>query len=311
MSNLSKDRDAQRCENAPSPEAIEELNTRNTEMGGGLLIRRALPHRRRRLVGAWCFLDHFGPLSLEDRDGMRVGPHPHIGLQTVTWLLEGEIYHRDSLGYEQLIKPGQLNLMTAGRGIAHSEETPPEHGVSLHGLQFWLALPDTHRHIEPAFEHLAELPRFRHDDMEIQLFVGELLGHRSPAKVYSPLVGIDVQVNGQGKHNLPLNPDFEHALMVVEGELHGDGLAMQQEAFYYLGPGRTELTLAHDRPARLILLGGEPLREQVLLWWNFVARNEAELHRAREDWMETDHFGIVHGYEGPRLEAPPLSYGVK
>lgn len=157
---------------------------------GGLMLRRALPSRERRLIGAWCFLDHAGPADISQTAGMREGPHPHTGLQTFTWMIEGEILHRDSLGHEQLIRPGQVNLMTAGRGIVHSEESLPEHPPRLQAAQLWIALPDAQRHCEPAFEHYPNLPVLERDGFRMTLLVGEALGQRSPVRVYTPLFGM-------------------------------------------------------------------------------------------------------------------------
>lgn len=306
MSNLANGAEVHRG-GARAPCPAEMLATRNAEVGG-LAIRRALPQRARRLVGAWCFLDHFGPQPLGGGPGLRVGPHPHIGLQTVTWLLDGEVLHRDSLGSRRLIRPGQLNLMTAGDGIAHSEETPVGHGSRLHGLQCWIALPDPERHREPAFEHLAQLPVLERDGLRATLLAGEAWGERSPARVYSPLVGLDVEVLEPGRRTLPLVPEYEHALLVTGGEVDCEGTRMRPGALYYLGAKRGELALANTAPARAFLFGGSPFGEEVLLWWNFVARTGDELRRALRDWQRNSpRFGEVHGYEGARLDAPPLT----
>ena len=287
---------------------IEALASRETSLGGGLGIRRALPHRLRRRVGAWCFLDHFGPLDLDPGSpGMRVGPHPHMGLQTVSWLYAGAVLHRDSLGCRQLIHPGELNLMTSGHGISHSEESPQPHPHALHGLQFWIALPDAARHMAPAFEHHAVLPVIARSGMRLTLVIGEGVGERSPARVHSPLAGFDVQLSDTGRRPLPLNPAFEYALLVTAGELSAADTRMQPGTLYYLGSGRDTLTLDNAAPARAFLFGGAPLREEVLLWWNFVARSTAEMQAARAEWQAGGaRFGEVQGYDGPRLSAPEL-----
>ncbi|MGD8574032.1 MAG: pirin family protein [Gammaproteobacteria bacterium] len=312
MSNQAPDSRSIRSEaNRPAKPCIKATPTRDTEVGGGFTIRRALPHRARRMVGAWCFLDHFGPLDISAGEGLRVGPHPHIGLQTVTWLLEGEVLHRDSLGSLQAIRPGQLNLMTAGRGIAHSEESPEGAPADLHGVQFWLALPDSHRHIEPDFEHYPEVPLIVRDEMQIRLLVGEHAGVCAPARVHSPLVGLDVSLDA-GRHVLPLNQAFEHAILVVEGEMSGEGGPMHPGTLYYLGSGRDHLSVESSEPARFLLLGGEPFAESIVLWWNFVARNAAEIRQAKEEWQAaSSRFGDVVGYPGPRLQAPELRARLK
>src|SRR5690242_5471209 len=192
---------------------LETLPDHIANVGDNMQVRRALPHRLRRRVGAWCFLDHYGPVKLGAHDsGMRIGPHPHMGLQTVSWLYEGAVLHRDSLGSLQLIEPGQLNLMTAGEGISHSEESPAGHPPGLHGLQFWIALPESRRHGEPAFDHHPKLPKIKRDGLAMTLIIGTALGERSPAKVYSEMAGIDILAQDTGARLVPLDPAFEHAL---------------------------------------------------------------------------------------------------
>jgi hypothetical protein len=276
-------------------------------------VRRALPTRLRRRVGAWCFLDHYGPVTLgADSAGMRVGPHPHMGLQTVSWLFEGRVLHRDSLGSKQLIEPGQLNLMTAGRGISHSEETPAEHPPGIHGLQFWIALPESRRHGEPAFDHHPTLPSMQRDGLTLNLIIGEALGERSPAKVYSDMAGLDVVCQDTGSRALPLDSRFEHALFLIEGEMSLEGQAMAPGTLYYLKPGRERVTLGNRGHARAFLLGGVPMEEDVLLWWNFVGRNTEEMQEAREGWEgHAVRFGEVQGYDGPRLVAPDITTRLK
>ena len=288
---------------------IEALPVHEASIGGGITVRRALPHRLRRLVGAWCFLDHYGPVPVPpDEPGMRVGPHPHMGLQTVSWLYAGEMLHRDSLGSLQLIRPGQLNLMTAGRGISHAEESPHPHAPELHGLQFWIALPERTRDGEAAFDHYPVLPEIARDGLTLTLIVGAALEERSPARVHTPLAGLDLRAKDTGRRRLPLNPKFEHALLVIEGELTVEGTRMAPGTLYYLGRGRESLGLANEAPAHAFLLGGEPMGEDVLLWWNFVGRSGEEMQRARTEWEAQDaRFGSVKGYDGPRIAAPELS----
>ncbi|HET7174947.1 MAG TPA: pirin family protein [Gammaproteobacteria bacterium] len=300
-------------DDAATRPTIEALPAHEATVGGGMQVRRALPHRLRRRVGAWCFLDHYGPVTLKPQDeGMRVGPHPHMGLQTVSWLFEGSVLHRDSLGSLQHIEPGQLNLMTAGRGISHSEETPAEHPPGIHGLQFWIALPESRRHGEPAFDHHPRLPDIRRDGLEMTLIVGEALGERSPAKAYTPLAGLDIVCRDSGSRRLPLNPAFEHALFLIEGEMTLEGQPMAPGTLYYLGPGRERVSLGNKGHARAFLLGGEPLREDVLLWWNFVGRSTEEMQQARTEWQaRAARFGEVQGYDGERLTAPELTGRLK
>jgi redox-sensitive bicupin YhaK (pirin superfamily) len=286
----------------PVPEPTHEvLLGREVVLGGirGLAVSRTLPHKHRRMVGAWCFVDHFrddaGP-------GLRVGPHPHLALQTVTWLLAGEVHHRDSLGSSQLIRPGQLNLMTAGRGISHSEESPAKRSPLLHGIQLWVALPDRDRATGPAFEHHAQLPVLTQAGLRATVLVGTLGGVTSPATVYSPLVGAELAVDGPAR--LALNPGFEYAVLAVDGAVEVDRTAVEPGALLYLGAARAELDLGGS--GRALLLGGEPFAEEIVMWWNFIARSHEEIVRARSDWAAGRSFGEVRGYDGPRIPAPDL-----
>ncbi len=311
MSNLDQLAKVTACEGHAKVSCIEALPTRDSTLGEGLKIRRALPQRDRRMVGAWCFFDHFGPLKIDSGNGMRVGPHPHIGLQTVSWLIEGEVLHRDSLGYQQLIRPDQLNIMTAGHGIVHSEETPREHSGRLHGLQLWVALPDSHRHTDPTFEHHPALPRITRDGMDITLLVGEGLGEKSPACVFTPIVGYDVALIDNGSHTLELNPSYEHAVLLTDGMITIDSETMTPGTLYYLGMGRDMLTINNDALTRFAIIGGVPFGEKIILWWNLVARTTQEIAQARDDWEAHRYFGEVEGYDGPRLQAPILTTKLK
>ncbi len=312
MSDMLARGDVSRCSGSPAGERpVKAHPAKAAELGGGLKIRRALPVRGKRMIGAWCFLDHFGPLEFGDRKAMDVAPHPHIGLQTVTWLLEGEVLHKDSLGYEQLIQPGQLNIMTAGSGIVHSEETPPRSSGKVHGVQLWIAQPEGDRHGPPAFDHHPELPVVEQNGLVARLLVGEALGQRSPARVFSPLVGLDAAVATAGDYALPLNPAYEHALIVVEGAIEGDRVPMTPGSLYDLGVGRDGFAFRAADAARLVLIGGAPFGEEIAMWWNFVARNGEELRAAREDWEAGRRFGPVAAYRGGRLSAPPLNYRIR
>jgi hypothetical protein len=232
---------------------------------------------------------------------MQVGPHPHIGLHTVTWVLEGEVLHRDSLGSEQLIKPGQLNLMTAGRGVAHAEETPSGASGTLHGLQLWVAQPEATRSAAPAFEHHSTLPEAEVGQVIATVLVGELAGAQSPARADTPLVGADLVIGGAGP--LGLDPSFEHGLLVVDGPISVDGTAVGPGSFAYFAAGRTELELGGA--GRALLVGGTPFDEPILMWWNFVARTKDEMVKARQDWeAASERFGAVESELG-RISAPP------
>lgn len=283
----------------------QRLAGKSTRLGDGMSIVRTLPSPRRRTIGAWCFLDHFGPVDVSAQDGLRVGPHPHIGLQTVTWLLDGEILHRDSLDSLQVIRPGQLNLMTSGCGISHSEESPPEHSPNLHGAQLWIALPDAHRLGEPTFAHHAELPVFTHDGLRISVLLGDVLGHVSPGKTFTPLMGAELFADAATQATLPLRTDFEYGIQVLTGRLRVDDEVLEPGTLLYLEAGREQLQLLAEAGCRALLIGGEPLTEPLLMWWNFVARTQGELTMACQDWNAgAKYFGEVTGYPGQRLEAP-------
>ena len=302
---------------------IERIDASTASLGDGMTVRRALPTRQRRLIGAWCFLDHFGPARVADTRGMRVGPHPHIGLQTVTWLLRGEVLHRDSLGSVQRIEPGALNLMTAGRGISHSEESPTPRSPELHGVQFWIALPESARRMDPAFRHYPRVPVVRHAGAQVTVLAGELLGEQSPAEVHTPLVGADLVLPAGTRLELPLREDFEYGVIATHGEAQVAAVGAASAAtvaakaaptgtpstpgtLLYLGTGTTRLTLTTGASdAGLVLVGGAPLAEPVLMWWNFVARTREELTQASRDWNGgASYLGEVRGYDGDRLAAP-------
>ncbi|WP_022955286.1 pirin family protein [Perlucidibaca piscinae] len=284
---------------------VQRLVGKSTVLGDGMTITRTLPMARRRTVGAWCFLDHFGPIEVHADHGMRVGPHPHIGLQTVTWLLEGEILHRDSLGSVQVICPGQLNLMTSGRGISHSEESPATRSPRLHGAQFWIALPDHARHGEPAFVHHDTLPACQHQGLQVTVFIGELLGLVSPANVHSPLVGAELRAADATQTALPLRPDYEHGIQVLTGRLTVDGEVLEPGTLLVLDIGRDIVSVQAEAGSCAVLVGGAPLQEELLMWWNFVGRSKQELLAACTDWNAgAAYFGDVKNYDGERLSAP-------
>jgi redox-sensitive bicupin YhaK (pirin superfamily) len=278
-------------------------------LGGprAMSVTRTLPNRARRMVGAWCFVDYYGPDDISGSAGMQVPPHPHTGLQTVSWLVGGEVLHRDSVGSRQLVTPGRLNLMTAGHGISHSEESPADHSPILHGVQLWTALPDRDRHVDPHFEHHPNLPVLTDTGVTVTVLMGELGGAASPGDVYSPLVGADAVLQPGADTRLPLRPNWEYAALTLAGAVDVDGLALSPGPLLYLGTGRSDLPVRAERAARLLLIGGEPFDEHILMWWNFVGRNHDDIVAAREDWMRHDRrFGTVRGYPGDPLPAPPL-----
>ncbi len=272
---------------------------------GELTVRRALPRRGRRTVGAWCFADHMGPADVTEGSGPDVGPHPHMGLQTVTWLLDGQVLHKDSLGSEQVITPGQLNLMTAGGAVAHAEEATGHYRGVLEGIQLWIALPEASRHGSAAFEHHAELPRLEVDGGVATILVGALAGTASPARHDTPLVGVDLDL--RSPTTVPLDPSFEHALIVLRGAVAVAGQPVVPGRLAFLGSGRQELTLDVREPSRVMLLGGVPFDEPLLMWWNFVARSRVEIDAAYASWREQDdRFGTVASRLPVIPAAPPF-----
>ncbi len=285
---------------------IERLEAHRAVIGDGFEIRRAVPNRHRRMVGAWCFLDHAGPVHFEPGKGLNIGPHPHIGLQTFTWMIEGEVLHRDSLGCVQLIRPGQVNLMTAGRGISHSEESPSGHAGRFHSTQLWIALPDAERQREPDFHHYPVLPVIDRGGFRITVLAGTCDGEISPARVYTPLIGLDIATRGRAQFVLPLDPSFEHAVLTLEGAPALNGDVLEPGTLLYLGAGHGSLELNSPAQSRVLVIGGAPFGEEILLWWNFVARTPAEMEAARRQWIEGERFGQVHGASGKPLIAPDL-----
>lgn len=284
----------------------ELLAPRRVQLGEGTEVRRLLPNLGRRMVGAWAFVDHYGPDDIADEPGMQVPPHPHMGLQTVSWLHDGEVLHRDSLGSLQTVRPRELGLMTSGSAISHSEESPKEHARLLHGAQLWVALPEAHRSIEPHFQHHTDLPVVTAPGVTATVILGELDGAVSPGTSYTPIVGADVALAGGAEARLPLDPDFEYAVLSMSGEAEVDGVRVVPGSMLYLGCGRTELPLRGVSDAGLMLLGGEPFEEELVMFWNWIGRSHEEIVQAREDWMNGTRFGEVKGYDGLPIPAPEL-----
>ena len=326
---------------------VEVLEPREVPLGGAraMTVRRTLPQRARSMVGAWCFLDHFGPDDVTDGPGMQVPPHPHTGLQTVTWLFAGEIEHHDSVGSDCRVRPGELNLMTSGHGISHSEHSPDDRTTTtLHGVQLWTALPHASADVAPAFEHHEDLPVLEAPGARVQVFLGALpaqpaLGHpealTSPATTYTELLGAQVDLEPGATLVLQVDPEHEHAVLVDSGE----GVTVEHEPVVaghlgYVATGRRELALTTTTRARLVLLGGRPSTEEIVMWWNFVGRSHDEVVAARADWQRQNghadrdsldtgrtptgqespstsrpdeaRFGTVVGYDGAPLPAPVL-----
>ncbi|NBM15469.1 pirin family protein, partial [Streptomyces sp. GC420] len=269
----------------------ELLSPRRVQLGESTEVRRLLPNLGRRMVGAWCFVDHYGPDDIAYEPGMQVPPHPHMGLQTVSWLHEGEVLHRDSLGSLQTIRPRELGLMTSGRAISHSEESPKHHARFLHGAQLWVALPDAHRHTEPHWQHHADLPVVTAPGLTATVLLGSLDSAASPGTTYTPIVGADLALAAGAGARLPLEPDFEYAVLSMSGEAEVDGVPVLPGSMLYLGCGRSDLPLRAVSDAGLMLLGGEPFEEELVMWWNFIGRTSEEIAQARSDWMNGERFG--------------------
>ena len=312
MSNVETHPSELICQSASGVAAVEVLDPRDVPLGGprAMTVRRTLPQRSRSMIGAWCFADHYGPDDVSVSGGMDVAPHPHTGLQTASWLFSGEIEHRDSLGVHAVVRPGELNLMTAGHGICHSEVSTPETTV-LHGVQLWIALPDAHRDAPRDFQH--HVPEaVALDGASARVFLGTVAGRTSPVRTFTPLLGAELVLEPGARLALDVDASFEHGVLVDVGAVELGGTALGRGALGYVGPGATALHLANvaDTAARVVLLGGEPLGEDLVMWWNFVGRSHDEIVRYRDQWQaESERFGRVEGYPGDRLPAPPLPMG--
>ena len=320
MTNLETRPQEQVCAAGPESPAVELIEPRDVPLGGirAMTVRRTLPSRKRSLIGPFCFADHYGPDDIAISGGMDVAPHPHTGLQTVTWLFEGQVLHQDALGSVATIEPGQLNLMTAGHGICHSEEGTLARFPAqkrLHGVQLWTALPDADRDGERAFEHVTQVPSFEVDGAHVQVFMGTLGGVISPARAYSPLVAAQLDIPAGSAVLLPIDPSFEHGVLLDTGELTVAGTPLVPAWLAYLSPGSGEILLeAGPAPVRAVLMGGTPFNEQILMWWNFVTRTHEEIVTARAQWqgavagdpMGVERFGRVTGYDGHDLPAPEM-----
>ena len=297
--------------------AVDVLEARKAAIGDGTEVRRLLPQRTLRTIGAWCFLDHYGPDDTSAGPGMQVPPHPHIGLQTASWLFDGLVLHRDSLGSEQLIRPGELNLMTSGRGIAHSEESPgsPARPALLHGVQLWIALPASHQFTEPGFAHHADLPVLRSGDARITVVVGEHAGERSPATVFSPLVGLEVTLPAGGSVTLPAADGFEYGVIAADGPagvgcpaLAGDAARVEPGMLAHL-PGRGAVHRAVRGRSLPVPRGRRgPAGRAAAHVVEFRRQDGAGDHGRADAWIAGE-FGEVRGYAGDPLAAPPLPPG--
>lgn len=293
------------CVEEPSPVSLT-LEPRPRPLGG-FEVDRLLPARQRRMVGPFIFLDHMGPAHFEPGRGADVPPHPHIGLATVTYLFDGEFMHRDSLGSAQAIEPGDVNWMSAGRGIVHSERTPAKRRVDggpLHGLQFWVALPGVHELDDPYFQHAArtDLPRIERGDATMRLVAGSAFGETSPIKTLSPLFCLDAQLPHGGRFELPA--DYaERALYPVDASVTVNGVACAAGALSILEPDQAVEIVAMDAPTRIVLFGGARLDGERFIWWNFVSSSKERIEAAKRDWAER-RFPVVPGDEHEFVPLP-------
>ena len=314
MTNPERDPDELVLDPCAATSEVEILRARDVPLGGprAMSVRRTLPQRHRSLIGAWCFVDHYGPDRVADSGGMVVASHPHTGLQTVSWLFTGEVEHTDSAGNHAMVRPGEVNLMTAGHGISHSEVSTDGTEV-LHGVQLWVALPDASRDVDPGFAHHAPEP-VSGDGWVARVFLGSLLGDTSPVETHTPLLGVELLLDAGTVLDLDVDAAFEHGVLVDTGVVEVCGQEATSGDLAYVAPGRTGLRLsAGAAAARVLVLGGTPFGESIVMWWNFVGRTHDEIVGFREEWQQriasgTDgRFGIVD-HPLPPIPAPPMPH---
>ena len=291
---------------AAAADAIETVIVPRARDLGGFEVRRALPSAQRQMVGPFIFFDQFGPVVMPAGKGIDVRPHPHIGLATVTWLMDGAIYHRDSLGSEQPITPGELNWMTAGKGIVHSERTTQQEKSrdrKIYGIQSWVALPKAYEETLPAFEHVAmqALPVIEDRGISARVVAGSLYGARSPVKTHSDLFYADVQLQAGAALPLPVEHE-ERGIYVLEGEVSVAGQVFEAGRLLVFRAGDA-ITVRAQSNARLMLLGGEPMDGPRYVWWNFVSSSKDRIEAAKDDWKQA-RFAIVPGDEEDFIPLP-------
>jgi redox-sensitive bicupin YhaK (pirin superfamily) len=287
MSNTETRPEFVSCESSAAQRTPEVLQPRMVPLGGprAAPVRRTLPQRARSLIGAWCFADHYGPNEISASSAMNLPGHPHTGLQTVSWLFAGVLEHLDTIGSKALIRAGEMNLMTAGRGIAHSEFSTPESKI-LHGVQLWIALPDRDRFTEPRFEHYTP-KSFTAGGARLKVFLGSLMGSTSPVETSTPLLGAQLDLLPSSRSVFDVDPLFEHGILVDSGEVRVGGVKAIAGELLYVPPGSSSLMIeTNDESVRAVLLGGEPLNERIIMWWNFVARTHDEIVQFRSQWQD-------------------------
>ncbi len=277
----------------------ERLHGRAKDLGGGLMVRRVLPSHPRQGVGPFVFFDHFGPITVQPEDNFDVRPHPHIGLATVTYLFEGAMLHRDSLGSVQRIEPGAINWMTAGRGIVHSERAPPDlrgQPHPMHGLQLWAALPKAHEECAPVFAHTpaAAIPAWGNEGVQVRVLIGDAFGARSPVKTFAATLYLDIAAEAGGVLALPpVSATFERAVYSVDRDIVIDGTEVPAYTLAVLAPG-ADATIVAPRGARYVVIGGEPLDGHRTVYWNFVSSSRERIEQAKADW-QAQRMGTIPG----------------
>lgn len=302
MSNINPELE-QECAAAPGCDAIAMVLQPRSKDLGGFAVRRLLPTVQKRTVGPWIFFDHMGPADFPAGEGINVRPHPHVNLATVTYLFEGEILHRDSLGSLQAIRPGDINLMVAGRGIVHSERERPEHTASphrLHGLQLWLALPEADEEIEPAFHHTpgADIPALEIDGVPVRVMMGTAWGVSSPVRTFADTLYIEAHL--QPGQRLQLPPAAERAVYVAQGALRARDVAIPEHALAILTDA-PDVVVEATAEARIALIGGAPVGHR-FIDWNFVSSRKERIEEAKRDWRE----GRFPKVPGDEVEFIPL-----
>jgi len=305
MTRTDADRIA--AESSDASDRMEIVTPREVPLGGprAMTVRRTLPNRDRTTIGPWCFLDHYGPDPVTTTGGMLVAPHPHTGLQTVSWLFEGTIQHRDSTGSDALVVPGELNLMTAGAGIQHSEVSTPG-TTTLHGVQLWVALPDEHRQQEPHFDVRESVVRDI-DGVRVQLITGHLADVGTvDAPAYWPMVAAQIDFPAGHRLALSLVSDFEYGLLVDRGDITVEDCTVSKHHLGYLAPGSRSISMAAgDEPSRVLLIGGKPFEEELVMWWNFIGRDHEEIVALREEWQAGLEMGSARFGHLPPMEPLP------
>lgn len=273
------------------------ISAKPKDLGGGFIVRRSLPNMKRRMIGPFIFFDHMGPVDLQVGNGMDVRPHPHIGLSTLTYLFKGEIVHRDTLGFEQEIRPGAVNWMTAGSGVAHSErssQTARQREQQIHGLQIWIALPKEAEEVKSSFHHHGEkdIPTLRYEGADIRVVAGEFEKLKSPVATYSDLVYLDLKLFRNQPLSLPHN-GMDLGIYVVEGAVKVGDTVVQAGDMAALSKAQ-EIRIEPLEDTQAMLLGGTPFAEDRFIWWNFVSSSQERIEKAKQDWRE-QNFGKIRG----------------